>query len=81
MSNRKPAATTNMVTPAITSGHGAAGAATLAIEEDENDRTNISQLYNLNTISSRILDDTNEGGVSAAPWMGLAASAGAGPSN
>ena len=69
-----------MVTPAPTSGYGAAGAA-YAMDEDENDRTNISQLYNLNTISSRILDDTNEGGVSAAPWMGLAASAGACSSN
>ena len=53
--------TTNMVTPMH------------VIEDDEHDRTNISQLYNLNTVSSRILDDTNDGLAASAPWMGMQA--------
>jgi len=36
-------------------------------EDDENDRTNISQLYNLNTVDSRILEETDGLG-STIPW-------------
>ena len=42
-------------------------------DDDEQDRTNISQLYNLNTVSSRILDDTADGMPASAPWMGMSA--------
>ena len=31
------------------------------VEGEDQDHTNVSQLYNLNTISSRILDETVDG--------------------
>lgn len=42
-------------------------------EEEEHDRTNVSQLYNLNTVDSRILDDTNDAMACTMPWKGMSA--------
>ena len=44
------------------------------MEGDDQEHTDVSQLYQLNTLNSRILDETADG-IAQVPWMTMSAQA------